>query len=407
MTTAKRTLKVIILDDETNMEAAIASKLPKAIGRSSSAINPNDITSVVKELGSRAAAVRSSRKYTPKELQLDSADLFIVDYDLVKAKNEDYLTGETVAYLARCYSGCGVVVALNQFYRQPTFDLTLRPQLDSFADLNIAADDLKNSGLWTASPWKGYRPWSWPVVTDLISLLGRRIQDVEKANPKMRVVDFFDLPTSAIERLPTAALELLGSQESKADAATLSDVLRSPDLGLRGREATDRKRQLAQDARIVAARLSAWLNLILAPQDVLVDAPHLAQRCPSLIAASPTAAALNKTCTLGSDKSIFRDPALAKTKFKKHYWFDRPVWLWTEIERLRLTEEIKDPWHSVNDRFVFCEDTSSFKGRSAAKSFQSDLVSPYRTRFVSRIARMDYQPAHRPERIPPDVGQRL
>jgi hypothetical protein len=96
MTAAKRTLKVIILDDETNMETAIASKLPKAIGRSSAAINPNDITSVVKELGGRAAAVRSSKKYTPKELQLDSADLFIVDYDLVKANNEDYLTGEAL-----------------------------------------------------------------------------------------------------------------------------------------------------------------------------------------------------------------------------------------------------------------------------------------------------------------------
>ena len=42
MTAAKAGLKVIILDDETNVEAAIASKLPKALGQASSAIKPSD-----------------------------------------------------------------------------------------------------------------------------------------------------------------------------------------------------------------------------------------------------------------------------------------------------------------------------------------------------------------------------
>jgi hypothetical protein len=110
---------------------------------------------------------------------------------------------------------------------------------------------------------------------------------------------------------------------------------------------------------------------------------------------TPTLAALGKTSALGSDTKIFRDPALDQSRLKKHFWFDRPVWLWTEIERLRLTREIKDPWHNVNDRFVFCEDISAFKLRSASRSFQSDLISPYRTRFVSRVDSIEYQPAHR------------
>src|ERR1035438_9739331 len=114
MTAIKTKLKVVILDDDTNVEDAIASKLPKALGQASTPIKPRDIASVVKELGSRAAAVRSTKKHVQKQTLLDTADLFIVDYDLVKAANEDYLTGETVAYLARCYSGCGVVVALHR-----------------------------------------------------------------------------------------------------------------------------------------------------------------------------------------------------------------------------------------------------------------------------------------------------
>jgi hypothetical protein len=395
MSAKKRKVNVVILDDETNVEAAIVAKLPKALGRSATSIKPDQISSMIKELGDRAAAVRSSKKYTAKPLPIDGADLFIVDYDLVKAKNEDYLTGETVAYLARCYSQCGVIVALNQFCRQPTFDLTLRPTLDSFADINVATADLKNNGLWSAASWKGYRPWSWPALPDLIEQLARRVQDVKKADLKRRVVDFLDFPQSVVERLPTAALELLGSQQAKAEAATLADVLRSPVLGLRGKEATERKAQPEQDARIVAARLSAWLNFILAPQDVIVDAPHLAQRCPSLIASKPTAASLTSTGVIGSDINVFQSKTLEKTRFGKHYWFDRPVWFWTEIERLRLTQEVKDPWHSVNDRFVFCEDVSSFKPRTSSKTFQSDLISPYRTRFVSRVSGIEYQPAHR------------
>jgi hypothetical protein len=395
MTAESRGLKVVILDDEKTVEAAIASKLPKAVAKVSTPIKPEEITSVVKELGGRAGAVRLSKKYAEKPLTLDSAGLFIVDYDLVKATNEDYLTGETVAYLARCYSRCGVIVALNQFHRQPTFDLTLRPQIDSFAEINIAADDLKNAGLWGPAPWRGYRPWAWPILTDLIKLISKRVQDVAKADPTIRVVDFLEFPTSATERLPTATLELLGSHTSKADAATLSDVLRSPELGLRGREAAERIPQPEQDSRIIAARLSAWLNLVLSPQDVLVDAPHLAQRCPSLVAENPTKAALDQTCALGSNKTIFKSSALKQAVFKKHFWFDRPIWSWTEIERLRLTNEIKDPWHNVSDRFVFCEDISAFKLRSASKSFQCDLLSPYRTRFVSKVAAVGYQPAHR------------
>jgi hypothetical protein len=128
---------------------------------------------------------------------------------------------------------------------------------------------------------------------------------------------------------------------------------------------------------------------------VLVDAPHLAERCPSLISAKPTLNSLSASLRLRPNLAIFKDKGLAQAKLKKPFWFDRPVWFWTEIERLRLTKEIKDPWKTSPNSFVFCEDTSSFSKRSSAQTFQSDLISPYRTRYVSRVAGVDYQPAHR------------
>jgi hypothetical protein len=341
------------------------------------------------------AAARRKAAFEPKRTDIDGVDLFIVDYDLVQAKNEDYLTGETVAYLGRCYSTCGVIVGLNQYWRQPTFDLTLRQQLDSFADLNISASDLNNPGLWQKAPWKSYRPWSWPVIINLVSLMRRRVVDVEKTEIDTNVVDFLGFPRSVIERLPASSLEMLGSSSKRAEAATLKDVLKSPILGLRGREASERKRFPSQDARIIAARLTAWLNTILAPQDVLVDAPHLAERCPSVVSPSMTQKQLSVTTSQVPDAGIFRDKNLDKARLKKTFWFDRPIWFWTEIERLRLTQEVREPWKTNQSRLVFCEDTSSFRRRSDSKSFQSDLISPYRTRHVSRLSNIEYQPAHR------------
>jgi hypothetical protein len=397
MAKVKRSLRVVILDDEEGVEDAIRSRLPKGLAKNATVVPPDSIADLTNELGRRIAAARKDTgSVKDTDTIIDMADLFIVDYDLIRAKGEDYLTGEHIAYLARCYSRCGVVVGLNQFHRSPTFDLTLRPQLDSFADFNVSTDDLKNSGLWTDGPWKGYRPWAWPVLPTFVELMRQRVRDVESVDTTTCVVEFLEFPRSAIERLPTSSLELLGGSGSKPESATLRDVLLAPVLGLRGKEASRRKLSPSQDARIIAARLSAWLNMILAPQDVLVDAPHLAERCPSTVGSKVTITALSKTTIQqGQQFAGLKNKDLSKTRLRKTFWYDRPVWFWTEIERNRLLPELKDPWKFTRSDYVFCEDSSSFKKRSAGKSFQSDLLSPYRTRYVGSITGVDYQPAHR------------
>lgn len=395
MAKSAKDLKVVVLDDETDVEKAIRDRLPKSLSKNVETVLPKDIKELVSQLGKRIATARKKKLENPNDTILDDADLFIVDYDLIEAKGEDYLTGETVAYLARCYSQCGVIVGLNQFHRRPTFDLTLRPQLNSFADLNISAEDLRNGGLWSGAPWKGYRPWHWPVLPNLVDLMRERVEDVEQADLKMIVSEFFELPKSVIERIPTVSLELLGGRGAP-EKATLGDILTSPVLGLRGKEGTKRKRSSSLDARVLAARLSCWLNTVLAPQDVLVDAPHLASRCPSLVGSSVTTKSLAKTTKIESEVSALRTGQIDGDKFKKSFWFDRPVWFWPEIERRKLVTEIKDPWKQVKGSFVFCEDASAFRAKSTSKSFQCDLASPYRTRYVNgAFAGVEYQPQHR------------
>src|SRR4051794_31495141 len=43
----------------------------------------------------------------------DDADILVIDFDLYELSKG--ATGERISYLARCYSRCGLIVALNQF----------------------------------------------------------------------------------------------------------------------------------------------------------------------------------------------------------------------------------------------------------------------------------------------------
>lgn len=388
---ATRKLKIVVCDDQLDVEKSIIASLPSSLRTGVSKIEPTDISALVGVLQRRNAAARTGkRKAIVDETILDDADLFIVDYDLIDAARSDYFTGETLAYLARCYSGCGAIVALNQYHRSPTFDLTLHPGLKSFADLNLAICDLKNPGLWSEK-WQTFRPWSWPLIPEMPAQLQRRIADLKGVKLSTKVASFFQFPKSAIERIPTKTWEILGS---KVTDATLADVIESPVLGFKGREASERKRNQAQDMRIIAARLHAWLNLVLATQDILVDLPHLAARCPSIMGKKSKLSDFNTIANL-STMTFSKSKSLKHVQFAMTNWLDRPAWFWTEIERERILDEVSQPWLKRPNDFVFCEDTSRFVRRKDAKGFQTDLPTSFRTRFVKQVDEVEYSPLQR------------
>ena len=137
--------------------------------------------------------------------KIDNASIFVIDYDLLSSPEEKEgkeeelftgsLTGEIVAYLVRCFSKCKLIVGLNQYGNNP-FDLTLRGDLDSFADLNLGADQLDNPNLWKGN-WEDfgreYRPWFWPNLSDSIHNFDKRVEEVqEKLNKPICEVLGFD-----------------------------------------------------------------------------------------------------------------------------------------------------------------------------------------------------------------------
>lgn len=143
--------KILIYDDEelfTNILRKGLAKLQIVSDTSEiKALDEQTFKDIMDTLNERRLSFRENGEWRDSRTPLDEASIFIVDYDLVKSTAGEFLTGETVAYLTRCFSSCGLIVGVNQF-GDNTFDLTLKGHPESFADLNIGSSQLSNPNLW-------------------------------------------------------------------------------------------------------------------------------------------------------------------------------------------------------------------------------------------------------------------
>jgi hypothetical protein len=327
----------------------------------------------------RRDARQSGTKPSWNENIFDSASILIIDYDLLDFTKEDYITGEGVAYLARCYSKCGLIVALNQFGVN-TFDLTLRFNPTSFADLNLGSDQLDNPGLWV-EPWKGFRPWHWPILPDALEAFQRRTREL-KGNLNRPILSFLEFKKEISEALPRSTKEFLGSGD-KPETVKFREFVEDSGNALR------RKDRAADDdsiARIAAARIAKWLErLVLSGQDILVDAPHLVSRFPSLLnGQSGRLGTWNKSASFKGLRSLgIRYTQISDFQFEKKDWLSRPAWFWKPLSNLEAIDEVADPWGRDTRDLVFCEDISKFLPREETREFVADLPSPFVRRFVA------------------------
>ena len=350
--------------------------------------------------------------------KIDNASIFIIDYDLLDSQEEEEkkgeekreefltgsLTGEIVAYLVRCFSRCKLIIGLNQYGNNP-FDLTLKGDLDSFADLNLGDQQLDNPNLWK-SDWEGsgheYRPWSWPNLADSIHNFDKRIEEVqEKLNEPICEVLCFD--PEVFQLLPREIVQFIGQYEEKEPyQTTFREFITKSGNGLRPKDAKDIDDDINNHvlARVGAARISKWLEqLVLPEQDILVDAPHLVSRYPSLINGDEDKIETwNKTARLldYTNLGLDTDP-IEPYRFKKDYWISRPVWFWDKLRECEDIKEVTEPWLTVTPNWVFCEDASGFYDHENCREFLADTTSPFTQRFVKyfREDEVDYRPRAR------------
>ncbi len=325
----------------------------------------------------------------------DEADILIIDYDLIRLKTELYLTGENIAYLARCYSRCGLIVALNQFEHVAAFDLTLKRHPESFADLNISDQSLDNPGLWCeSSAWNEFRPWYWPYLPEALEKFERRIKNLRSSLDES-ILDYLGFLKSDTS-LPRSAIEFLTIADKPSETTfqdfVLSSGSRSPGNGLRRKDKPFSKEAIM---RIAAARVAHWLeNIVLPGQDILVDAPHLVSRYSSLINGdSKDLNAWNNTASLASYEDIgVEDNAIQHYRFAKQDWLSRPSWFWAEVSNCEDIKEVADPWSAERTDYVFCEDTSRFALRDKTREFLAPLESPFVRRFAKVVEGVSYRP---------------
>jgi len=359
-------------------------------------LEPAGISKALDALEARRAQARSTGiadKFPIDEAKkVDEADVFIIDFDLFQLEDPGYITGENLAYLSRCYSGCGLIIAVNQFEEgRNVFDLTLSGHLETFADLHLGDPQLFNAGLW-AEPWEGFRPWAWPLLPLALEKFKQRVRDL-RDHLDQSIFEFLEL-TDLEKSLPRSALEFVARTDEPCEVSFTKFVTESGN-GLKRKDMPFSRESIAQ---IAAARLAKWLEYVLLPgQDILVDAPHLISRYPSLVEGkSKDINAWNKTASFGTFEEVGLDHATIEDfRFKRDEWLSRPAWFWKGVSNCSDVAEVADPWSTDRPGFVFCEDISCFAPEEQARGFDTGLLSPNARRFIKGVDEVEYIPRAR------------
>ncbi|RLE46499.1 hypothetical protein DRJ25_04105 [Candidatus Woesearchaeota archaeon] len=384
--------KILIYDDEEAFQDNLKNRLSFLDTTVFDIITPSegDFLEWMKVLDSRRRAFRESGTWEGESILLDEASILVVDYDLFDAIS--FLTGEDVAYLARCFSKCGLIVGVNQYGHNP-FDLTLKGHPESYADLNVGQEQLGNPNLW-GEDVDGFHPWSWPVLPNYLDAFEKKIEDVEESlRDDVPICAVIGFPTNVFDLLPRSIGQFIGEKPSRTG---FREFVVKFGNGLRLKDAQVKRVSDAVVARVGAARISKWLErLVLPGQDILVDAPHLVSRYPSLLGEDvEDIETWNGTARLTSYRELgLTTEIIERFRLKKDYWLSRPVWFWDELRECEEIKEVKEPWTIERPGWVFCEDASRFYEKYT--EFVADVESPFVRRFLSRFEGVDYQPAYR------------
>ncbi|MGN6255710.1 MAG: hypothetical protein ACTHO8_12115 [Solirubrobacterales bacterium] len=404
-----------VLDDEENFAKECAAELEegaKAAGVHVKAtpIHGKALGTVVNELTERSRKFRGSNDHCEDPASLDDCDLLVIDSDLRSAEEAGLVSGTDLAYSARCFTNVGCIVVLNAFGTNP-FDLTMLGHRRSFADVNLGSDQLGNKGLWSLEPSLPFRPWDWPLLHLEATRIRERTDWLLGDRLKQPISKLFGLESSELEAIPRSmAAFLTAARDQKKTPKPLPEItpmefLLSSEYGFLRHDAEAIEKggesQKTILARTAAARLTKWLSLVAAGQDILVDAPHLAARFPSAVEGK-SVDDFNRTTSLemGESAALLKqlglDPGsrpLHDHRFDIGPWGDRALWWGQRLGRSDLPEAQK-PWEFEAPGVFFCEDASRFLSEEEdPKQFACDLDTPYRIRY---IAQLDEDVAYRP-----------
>lgn len=403
--TPRAVRKVLVCDDDPVRAASWVSQLDDLLAGAegdfeTAYLSAGDLGEAVGALHARIKRTKAGRALDRSDAAkpLDQADILIIDSDLTPDASvkidpdseqviDDNLVGEygsNVARLARAYSTAGVLVVVNHIYKQRTFDLTMTRFADLPADAYIAATDLDNAALWRGTPAGGFRPWAWPNLSvlrqpDATMLPGASLDST--------VLVSIGLGSTDADLVDDKQWERLSFDLGNPADVTLRHVAMSPSFGIG--PIADATTQDDQLLRVGKSAVRRWLEHVVLPsQNVFVDLPHLLQDRPWLAGGARKDAEALSALLAGSWEvhqgivpEAFSSAATAL--------IGRAVW---RVDRLPST----GPGERLDaEDLVFCEDTSDFRSPAEAHEFESDILGPFRSRFVAKVDGVEYTPLRR------------
>lgn len=400
-----RNIKIIVIDDHEENASANINSLKDGL-------HGSDINADIRPLQEQEKTALISAIEQPDNWKLDinaipnfslfdDADIVFIDYQLGALQGHSFLTAEDVAGWIRAFSNAKLIIILNRFF-DVDFDLTMtQGSIPTAADLHINASLLECPGLWKMQDWdpaapkSKFRPWSWPLMQEAINDIDKcrkELKDIADIENKV-ILEHFEFNEDLIGQMTHNALGFLDPNSKTPNTSTFLDFLKNGRPGV----PVEIREQLAahiSNPQIKNAAINVWVSslrrwlvtMVLGPQDVLIDIPHLAQRMPWLLNKKINDEATWKQ--LASFYDIGALPEVVKAFFyTKEHWLSRKAFLMPILQKSAEVMKLYDDFteHHI-DEHVLLEDFSVFVKLENAESFTAAFNSMWSTRYVSHAA---------------------
>ena len=401
-------MKVLVLDDEPEQANQWATRLDRVTGLDAACIE--DLEALIATLTKRWEHLAKLSKTdcsrcTFSDLvektgycEVDDADIVVVDCDL---RRRFFMSGHEVIRLIRAYSSPSVLVGLN-WLGPRVFDLSMTQLRDSPADLEIGDVDLASEWLWSTSrPKNNFAPWHWFQLNKEVSRLRRRIEWLlEDGRLDASIVETLQL-TDGLSTMPRSRVSFIAMEQEFEKVTFREFVTYSATARTAKERKTIRQPPAWMVAQIAAARVLHWLERdVLGGQDVLIDAPHLAERAPEATT-RPRKRSPGDLARHADRKAADGISGILKNYiYESTDWLHRRAWWWNRM--------LRDGFPASHSRSnlalergdsVFCEDISLFLESRKARRFVCDIDTKYAIRHVSRDGfvadSVDYVPMNR------------
>ncbi|WP_217182978.1 hypothetical protein [Streptomyces sp. AC495_CC817] len=385
----------LICDDDGNRVKSWVRDVERALGDgwAVAPVTDTDLAALSKRLadadrnardGASAGELEDPNGSLPSGQSVGEASLVILDFDLTPSAGatvtDDARTalrnqkGEILARQLRAHTSVGAIIVANRKFSRTNFDLSLWTWSDGVADAYIAGANLRTTALWTGQPAEDqFNPWYWPALNELLER--DEAQEFEGIEDSTYLFEWLGVSPANLE---PEQLDAFAEFPSPVEVQ-MKDLATSP-LGQLHHES----HYSAQTTRAVyRSVLRRWVQRILVPpQNVLVDLPHIAQRFPLLLDDPSRDDEWQSLCVKYPDAPI---PSLLKEAIHQRATrlCGRPIF---HIDAIRsiLGQAVRKEGVLP---YGFAEDVSMFYPAAELDEFTANVPGPHFRRYVRSLDR--------------------